>query len=208
MNRLLALLMLAYSSHAWANIPPSVDQLPDPKQLLRDIDKIAGDAPAAVPAPAPKPELTQKDLMAMTREQIETLYKTLPAGPIPDGDSKGRATLSAGSGFGAGSEKFLAMFWQGKIFHRIDEKHGELVNKILGKPAIKAEVYFDKSRLDGKESIILDYSKVSDLVVHGIRDEIRMAAPGLYIGFAYRRRLIGTWTDKPLIFALDFNKKD
>jgi len=209
MRRLIGVLFLAAAASVRAQNVGNVEQLPGPKQILADFSKTADQAPAPVPAPPPPTAnpapLTQKDLMAMSRDKLDALYQTLPAGPIPDGDSKGRATLSAGSGFGAGSEKVLGVFWQGKIFHRIDAQNGELVNKILGAPAIKAKVYYDKSLLDGEDSIILDYSCVPDLVIHNIRDEIRMAAPGIYFGYAYFKGPFG-WSKKPLIFALDFNK--
>jgi hypothetical protein len=51
----------------------------------------------------------------------------------------------------------------------------------FGVKAIKAQVYKEKSWLDGKECIVLDYSKTS-LVAKCIRDEIREVAPGLYLG--------------------------
>jgi len=58
-------------------------------------------------------------------------------------------------------------------------------------------VYRDESWFDGKEAIILDYSKTS-LVAHWIRDEIREVAPGLYLGIVY-------WDhDKILNFSLKF----
>ena len=75
----------------------------------------------------------------------------------------------------------------------------ELRNKILplGHKAIVAKVYKDKSWLDQKECIVLDYSKTS-LVAHWVRDEIREVAPGLYLGVVY-------WGKKKLIhFALKF----
>lgn len=159
---------------------------------------------AVAPAQAPEP-IRLADLTRMKRKELLKVYALLSAGPIPDGDSKGRATLDAGTGFGKVSEKALGVFWQGKVFHKIDERRAELINKILGGKAIKAEVYYGFSLADGKPSIILDYSKIPDLVIHGIRDEIRMAAPGLYVGYAYMKGPFG-WSKDPLIFALDFNK--
>ena len=75
-----------------------------------------------------------------------------------------------------------------------------LRNRILpfGLNAIIAKVYKDKSWLDGKECIVLDYSDTS-LVAQWIRDEIRAIGPGLYLGKVY-------WDDKRLIdFALEFD---
>jgi hypothetical protein len=83
-----------------------------------------------------------------------------------------------------------------------DRAKGELKNKILpmGHKAIVAKVYKEKSWLDQKECIVLDYSKTS-LIAHWIRDEIREVAPGIYLGIVY-------WGKKKLIhFALKFPAK-
>ena len=76
---------------------------------------------------------------------------------------------------------------------------GVLKNKILplGHQAIEANVYKDKSWFDGKECIVLDYSKTS-LIAKKIRDEIREIQPGFYLGIVYwgKKRTIG--------FALEF----
>ena len=67
----------------------------------------------------------------------------------------------------------------------------------LGVNAIVAEVYKGPSLFDGKECIVLDYSKTS-LVAKWIRDEIRLIAPKLYLGRVY-------WDNKPCLhFALQF----
>ena len=67
----------------------------------------------------------------------------------------------------------------------------------LGMNAIVAEVYKDASWLDGKECIVLDYSKTS-LVAQWIRDEIRLVDPNVYLGKVY-------WEKKRLIdFCLEF----
>ena len=86
------------------------------------------------------------------------------------------------------------LFWKGEIF---DPAKGELRNEILptGVPAIVAKVYSAPSWLDGKECIVLDYSKTS-LVAHWIRDEIRLVAPGLYLGLVFWKK------DRILGFAL------
>ena len=52
---------------------------------------------------------------------------------------------------------------------------------ILGIRAIIAEIKQEPSWIDGKDCIVLDYSKTS-LVVHWVRDEIRMIGPGFYLG--------------------------
>jgi hypothetical protein len=63
--------------------------------------------------------------------------------------------------------------------------------------AIVAQVYKTESWFDGKECIVLDYSKTSLLAEH-VRDEIREIGPGLYLGLVYWKK------DKTIHFALQF----
>ena len=87
--------------------------------------------------------------------------------------------------------------WKGKIF---DPEKGDLRNEIspFGIDAIRAKVFYGTSWFDGAEAIIIDYSETS-LVAQWIRDEIRLVAPGLYLGVVF-------WDDtKILNFALRFD---
>ena len=138
------------------------------------------------------------ELMKMSQVELDDLFKASPAGDIPDGQAKGTAIIAPGTKFSPEIAELISVFaWQGKTF---DGKRGVLTNRILplGLNAIVAEVYKDKSWLDGKECIVLDYSKTS-LVAHWIRDEIRLIAPNFYLGKVY-------WEKSRLIdFCLDFS---
>ena len=138
-----------------------------------------------------------KSLLAMSQAELDALFSSVPAGPIPDGEAEGTAIVAPGTTFTPTIAKFISSFaWQGKVF---DSKAGVLRNKILpfGLNAIIAKVYKAESWLDGKECIVLDYSDTS-LVAQWIRDEIREISPGIYLGKVY-------WGDKRLIdFALEF----
>lgn len=140
-------------------------------------------------------------LMEKSQKELDELFSSVPAGDLPDGEAEGTAIVAPGTTFSPLIARFINSFaWQGKVF---DGKKGVLRNKILpfGLNAILAKVYKDKSWLDGKECIVLDYSDTS-LVAQWIRDEIRAIAPGVYLGKVY-------WDDTRLIdFALDFNKPD
>jgi hypothetical protein len=135
--------------------------------------------------------------MKMSQVELDDLFKASPAGDIPNGEAKGTAIIAPGTVFTTELAEFVSLFsWQGKNF---DGKHGVLSNRIsvFGLNAIIAEVYKDASWLDGKECIVLDYSKTS-LVAHWIRDEIRLIAPNFYLGKVY-------WQKKRLIdFCLQF----
>ena len=58
-----------------------------------------------------------------------------------------------------------------------------LINKItaFSLTFIVAKVYRDKSWMDGKDTIVIDYSTTS-FVAKKIRDEIREIEPGIYLG--------------------------
>jgi hypothetical protein len=141
--------------------------------------------------------ITAAELLKMSQAELDKLFTDATSGPIPDGEAKGTAIIAPGTVFSPEIASFINHFgWQGKTF---DGKRGVLTNRILpfGLNAIVAEVYKDKSWLDQKECIVLDYSKTS-LVAHWIRDEIRQLQPGLYLGKVY-------WDKKRLIdFCLEF----
>ncbi|SEW21928.1 hypothetical protein SAMN05444851_2228 [Aliiroseovarius sediminilitoris] len=139
-----------------------------------------------------------ESLMDMEQEELDELFSSVAAGPIPDGEAEGTAIIAPGTRFTPLISRFINGFaWQGKVF---DSEKSVLKNRILpfGLNAILAKVYKDKSWLDGNECIVLDYSDTS-IVAQWIRDEIRLIEPGLYLGKVY-------WDDTRLIdFALDFN---
>ncbi len=137
------------------------------------------------------------EMLKMSQEELDDLFKQSPAGNIPTGEAKGTAIVAPGTTYSQNIADFVNHFaWQGKVF---DPAKGVLRNKILpfGLNAIIAKVYKGPSWLDDKECIVLDYSETS-LLAHWIRDEIREVAPNIYLGKVY-------WSKKRLIdFALQF----
>ncbi len=137
------------------------------------------------------------DLMTMSQQQLDDLFRNSPAGDIPNGEAQGTALIAPGTALEGDAAKLIHYFnWQGKVF---DAAAGELCNKILpiGLEAIIARVYKGTSWFDGQECIVLDYSQTS-LIARWIRDEIRVVGPGVYLGIVY-------WSQKKLIdFALKF----
>ncbi len=143
------------------------------------------------------PTYTVEQLLAMPQSELDAVFGNAETGPLPNGEGKGTAIIAPGTHITKEIAAFVSLFaWQGKVF---DAKEGRLRNRILpfGLNAIIAKVYKDKSWLDGKECIVLDYSETS-LLAHWIRDEIRLLQPGLYLGKVY-------WDKARLIdFALEF----
>jgi hypothetical protein len=136
--------------------------------------------------------LLASDLVEMSQPELDDLFRRSPAGPIPSGPVEGTVLFDPGTPLAHIAAKLAhLLFWQGKVF---DPVAGELRNEILpvGVRAIAAKVYRAPSWLDGKECIVLDYSETS-VVAHWIRDEIRLVAPGLYLGLVFweKERILG-----------------
>jgi hypothetical protein len=134
----------------------------------------------------------------MSAHQLDALFASSQSGPIPDGEGRGTAIIAPGTVVSkAIADAANLFFWKGKVFNR---GAGTLLNRItpFGVTAIAAKVYVAPSWFDGKDCIVLDYSKTS-IVAKTIRDEIRLIAPNRYLGLVFwmKARL-------PLRFSLDF----
>jgi hypothetical protein len=139
------------------------------------------------------------DLLDMPEKELEKLFRKSPPGEIPDGEADGTVLVAPGTNLSNPAAKlFHLVAWKGKVF---DREKGELLNEVgpLGLKAFRAKVYKEASWFDGKEAIILDYSKTS-LLAQWIRDEIREVAPQLYLGLVFWERA------KILHFALKFDE--
>lgn len=123
--------------------------------------------------------------LAKDRAELDEIYKSASAGNIPSGDSRGTAIV-AGSFFARCYARFARLFaWQGKVFDLFppNQENGILLNKVtpFSLTFIVAKVYKDASWMDGKETIVIDYSTTS-FFAQKIRDEIREVEPGVYLG--------------------------
>jgi hypothetical protein len=136
-------------------------------------------------------------LMDLSADELDDVFRNSPAGNIPVGEGDGTAIIAPDTVLSEVAAKLIHLLaWKGKVF---DPEKGELRNEILpfGIKAIVAKVYKDESWFDGKECIVLDYSETS-LIAHWIRDEIREVAPGVYLGIVF-------WSKAKLInFVLTF----
>ena len=146
---------------------------------------------------------TVKTWLNKTNIELDKIYSNAEAGKIPKGDTRGTAILS-GSMFAKSVAFFArALGWQGKIFDLFcpQGNAGILINKItpFSLAFIVAKVYRDKSWFDGKETIVIDYSKTS-FVAKAIRDEIREVEPGVYLG--------KVWWGKKEIFHFALTQKE
>ena len=144
--------------------------------------------------------ITQNDLLDLSGAELDDLFRQSSAGEIPDGDADGKVLVGSDNDDVSDHVAWIAktLAWKGKVFSR---EKGDLKNKILpfGIKAVRAKVYKEASWFDGKETIVLDYSKTSFLA-RKVRDEIREVSPGLYLGLVYWKK------DKVLHFSLDFGQ--
>jgi hypothetical protein len=143
--------------------------------------------------------LTAAQLLKKRSEELDAIFAASPAGPIPAGEARGTAILWPGRIWARIPAWFARWFlWQGKVF---DPAQGCLRNRItaFSLTAIKAQVYPGQSWFDGRECIVIDYSKTS-LIAKFVRDEIRLVAPGLYLGQVF----LGQRREPVLKFSVGF----
>ena len=128
--------------------------------------------------------LTPSQLLKMSVADLDSLFGKGAPGPIPTGSADGQAIIAPGTAYSPEIASLINhVVWQGKVF---SPETGDLRNRILptGWNAVVAKVYAGESWFDHKPCIVIDYSKTS-LIAHWIRDEIRLVAPGLYLGKVY-----------------------
>jgi hypothetical protein len=132
--------------------------------------------------PAAGGPIDVRDLLRMSRRELDAPFTNSPAGPIPDGEGDGTLIIASGSPLASVAAAIGRLAWQGKVF---DATQGRLMNRVtpFGVRAVAAEVYTAPSRFDGKECIVLDYAQTSWLA-HSVRDEMREIAPRIYLGKA------------------------
>ena len=123
--------------------------------------------------------------LGLSRDQLDTIYKQAKPGSLPQGDTSGTAILAGGPLPKLFAKAANLVAWQGKVFDLFTPEFnsGVVVNKVspIGLNLIVAKIYRGTSWIDGKDTIIIDYS-VTSLVAKQIRDEIREVEPGLYLG--------------------------
>lgn len=144
------------------------------------------------------PPQTMADLVRMSQPDLEALYSASPPAPVPSGFVPGRAIRSPGSRLTSARSRATGLAWQGKVFR----DDGTMVNRVFGGVrALPAEVYVAESLLDGKPSLVLDYSKSK--LWPNVRDEIREVSPGLYLGIMYDGSPVAK---QKMFFTLDARK--
>src|SRR3954467_773632 len=120
---------------------------------------------------APAHDVAQ--LLALRRAELDALFTSAEAGPVPDGEYRGTLILPLNAvPLRSAVASVGRMAWRGKVF---DAGARRVINRILPfrARAVAAELRRGPSRLDGRECIVLDYARTS-LVARGVRDELRL----------------------------------
>jgi hypothetical protein len=122
-------------------------------------------------------------LLRMSEPELLQLYRRGCVGPTPVGTVRGQPVVRPGTRLGPTLSRGARVIWQGKTFDPCDSS---IVNKFFGLRMIRGAVSLGPSWLDGGPALIIDYSQTSHLY-RNYRDEIRMVAPGVYLGLMYAR---------------------
>lgn len=165
----------------------------------------------------PSPERTVEILrFHCDQAQLDNLYQSLPAGPMPHYGAKARGYwrwYPDARGLDEPGNRFMNLLvWQGKTFYT-DETGGYMMNRVVAdREGFRSAVYFADGWLDGRPAIIVDYGRAGDYPADAIfRDEIRRVQPGVYLGFGWRNREHPPWTSERferITFILDFVHPD
>jgi hypothetical protein len=113
----------------------------------------------------------EESLLDSSNSDLEMLFRASPPGGVPTRVLDGTAILFPGSRVSRLVATVVrAVIWRGKV---IELDGRALRNRItaLNLKAIAAVVYLGRSRIDGADCIVLDYS-VTSVVAGGVRDEI------------------------------------
>jgi hypothetical protein len=123
---------------------------------------------------------TVESIRSMSISQLDTLFKTLPANPpFPNGAAQGYAWLDSTSKTPIEIQNFVHPIWQGKTFYNVLGSH-IVLDLFFGQQVPPGTMHYGTSHLDGRGVLVLDWTAISPFY-----DEVRMVAPGVYIGNSY-----------------------
>lgn len=118
-----------------------------------------------------------KQLEKCGLKELEQLFRKGSANKFPSGDADGVVLLEP-----AFTKKFGELIWKGKNFNL---QKMELTNRILGLRLILGKLRKGPSFLDGKQCLVIDYTKTS-WEARDVIDELREISRGVFLGRAYR----------------------
>ncbi len=141
--------------------------------------------PTVAPTVAATPfdTVTPDRLVRMSAAELDQLYRASGPGIQPRGRVRGIPIVSPGSPIASTLSRGARVVWQGKVFR---DDGQTAVNRFFGVRAVRGNLYYGSSWVDGRTSLVLDY-KGTSLVYGRFRDEIRQVGPNLYLGVMHAR---------------------
>lgn len=126
-----------------------------------------------------------KRWLRLSRAELDAIFTAATAGVLPRGEFEGILIVSVPGFSSFIGAAIRAAVWRGKIFDR-----DTVVNRVtpFRLPSVRGHVYVGESWLDGRPSIVIDYSRTSLIAKH-VRDEIREVQPGVLLGKVWFGRL-------------------
>lgn len=147
-------------------------------------DRVRGDEAVAVGS------YTVCDLKRMSACELERLFASVDAGPMPSGWMPGELLILTDFPLPRTSEALSRHGWKGK--HVCPD--GSFINQFRYHQRFPSKAVIEPSFYDGKPAIVMAYPP-NTFYFRNIRDEFRMVAPGLYLGRIYNTakcpRLLG-----------------
>ena len=142
--------------------------------------------------------LDERSLQRMDNRELDLLFRSSPAGDLPHGRLPGTGLLFPGTpACGLLARLIHLLIWQGKE----TEASGRSLNNLIGPlrmRSIRALLSHDRSWVDAEKCVLIDYSTTS-IVARMVRDEVRLVAPGLYLGVVWLwKRRVGWFTLRQL----------
>jgi hypothetical protein len=128
---------------------------------------------------------TPKSWLTLSRTELDEIFSAATASTVPRGEFDGILIVWVPGLSWLIAAAIRALVWQGKVFDP-----DSVVNRVtpFHLASVRGHVYVSESWLDGRPSIVIDYSKTSLIAKH-VRDEIREVRPGVFLGKVWFRRL-------------------
>jgi hypothetical protein len=138
--------------------------------------------------------LDERSLQRLDNGELDLLFRSSPAGDLPRGRLPGTGLLFPGTPACRPLAWLVHLLvWQGKE----TEPSGRSLKNLIGPlrmRTIRALLSHDRSWVDDRECVLIDYSTTST-VAGMVRDEIRLVAPRLYLGVVWMwKRRVGWFT--------------
>lgn len=128
---------------------------------------------------------TPKSWLKLSRTELDETFSAATVSAIPRGEFDGILIVWVPGLSWPIAAAIRALVWHGKVFDR-----NSVVNRVtpFRLASVRGRVYLSESWLDGRPSIVIDYSKTSLIAKH-VRDEIREVRPGVFLGKVWFRRV-------------------